>query len=232
MNVKDSTVLLVFAHPDDEVLACGATVAKLSEQGYRIFTLILGEGVTARQEQRNPELVAQELVSLRGAALKANERIGVKSECVHLCGLPDNRFDTVPLLDVVREIERMIKEVEPTIIFTHWQNDLNIDHQITYRAVLTATRPQPNHCVREIYACEVLSATEWIYPQDFQPSVYSILSEENLCSKIDALRCYSSEIRHYPHPRSVEGVEYLARLRGLQVGYCYAEAFQLVRRII
>lgn len=232
MNVKNSTILLVFAHPDDEVLACGATAAKLSEQGHRIFTLILGEGVTARQEQRNPELVAQELASLRNSALKANERIGVKSEYVRLCGLPDNRFDTMPLLDVVQEIERMIKEVEPTIIFTHWQNDLNIDHQITYRAVLTATRPQPNHCVKEIYACEVLSATEWMYPQNFQPNVYSVLSAKNLYSKIDALRCYSSEIRHYPHPRSVEGVEYLARFRGLQVGCCYAEGFQLVRRIV
>lgn len=232
MNVKNSTVLLVFAHPDDEVLACGGTVAKLSEQGYKVFTLILGEGVTARQEQRNPELVAQELASLRNAALKANTRIGVISEYLRLCGLPDNRFDTVPLLDIVREIERVIKEVEPTIIFTHCQNDLNIDHQITHRAVLTATRPQPDHCVKEIYACEVLSSTEWMYPQGFQPNLYAVLSENHVFAKIEALKCYSSEIRSYPHPRSIEGVECLAKWRGLQVGCNYAETFQVARRIV
>ncbi|MFN4280628.1 PIG-L deacetylase family protein [Thermosynechococcus sp.] len=230
--MKPATVLLVFAHPDDEVLGCGGTIAKLSEEGARVFTLILGEGITSRQSHREPNLVAKELADLKNSAFEANKRIGVDPEGVYLCHLPDNRFDTVPLLDIIKQIEKYIEKVHPTIIFTHSQYDLNIDHQITYKAVLTATRPQPSHPVKEIYACEVLSSTEWMYPQGFQPNMYSLLSEKHISAKIEALKCYSSEIRSYPHPRSIEGVECLAKWRGLQVGCNYAEAFQVVRRIL
>ena len=232
MEIKPPTVLLVFAHPDDEVLACGGTVAKLSEEGTRVFTLILGEGITSRQNYREPNLVMKELADLEKAALEANKRIGVDPENVYLCHLPDNRFDTVPLLDIVKEIEKYIEKVRPTTIFTHCQYDLNIDHQITYKAVLTATRPQPSHPVKEVYTCEVLSSTEWMYPQGFQPNMYVVLAEGHVSAKIEALKCYSSEIRCYPHPRSIEGVECLAKWRGLQVGCNYAEAFQVARRIL
>ncbi|WP_343203648.1 PIG-L deacetylase family protein [Pampinifervens florentissimum] len=145
---------------------------------------------------------------------------------------PDNRFDTVPLLDIVKSIEKVIRELKPEIIFTHYEKDLNINHQITYKAVLTATRPQPGNPVKKIDSCEVLSSTEWNYPLGFQPDTYFILSTEHIRKKVEALSCYESELRTYPHPRSVEGVEYLARLRGLQIGVEYAEGFKLVREIL
>lgn len=223
-------ILLIFAHPDDEILGCGGTVAKLSEEGYEVYTLILGEGITARDEIREPEAKRAELNALREDALLANRKVGVKE--VIFYSLPDNRFDTVPLLDIVKVVEKLIQEIRPSIIFTHSREDLNIDHQITYKVVLTATRPQPRSFVKEIYSCEVLSSTEWNYPMSFYPDTYFVLSENHIKQKIEAMKCYKSELRTYPHPRSLEGIEYLARLRGMQIGVEYAEAFRLVRRII
>ncbi len=228
-RVKNDTVLLVFAHPDDEVLACGGTVKRFSEEGFDVYTVILGEGITSRDEKRNPKLREKELREIKEKAIEANKILGVKR--VFLYDFPDNRFDTVPLLDIIKVLEKVINELSPKVIFTHHKEDLNIDHQITYRAVLTATRPQPLSPVKEIYSCEVLSSTEWNYPLSFQPNTYFVLSEEHIKKKIEALSCYKSELRTYPHPRSVEGVEYLARLRGMQVGVDYAEAFKLVRKI-
>ncbi len=223
-------ILLVFSHPDDEVLACGGSVSKLFHEGYEIYTLILGEGITSRYEKRNKELRMHEIEALRKSAIEANKKIGVKEVFFH--DFPDNRFDSVDLLEVVKVVEEYIRELKPSIIFTHYGNDLNVDHQITYKAVLTATRPQPGNFVKEIYSCEVLSSTEWNYPLSFQPDTYFALSVEHIKRKIEALSCYESELRSYPHPRSLEGVEYLARLRGLQIGTQYAEGFKLVRRIV
>lgn len=223
-------ILLVFAHPDDEVLACGGTVAKLVEEGFGVYTTILGEGITSRDLRRSPELRKEEISRLKQDALRANKLLGVRE--VFFFDFPDNRFDGVELIDIVKTVERVVKEIKPQIIFTHHWKDLNIDHQITYRAVITATRLQPGMFVREIYACEVPSSTEWNYPLSFQPDTYFLLSEEHIKSKIQAMKCYSSEIRSYPHPRSPEGIEYLARLRGMQVGAEYAEGFKLVRRVV
>ncbi|MDW8097727.1 MAG: PIG-L family deacetylase, partial [Aquificaceae bacterium] len=201
-------ILLVFAHPDDEVLACGGTVAKLAKEGFDIYTTILGEGITSRDSKRNPELRKEELHKLKEDALRANKLLGVKE--VFFFDFPDNRFDGIELVEIVKTVERIVKETKPQIIFTHYWNDLNVDHRITCRAVITATRPQPGMFVGEIYACEVLSSTEWNYPLSFQPDTYFLLSEEHIKSKIQAMKCYSSEIRSYPHPRSPEGIEYLA----------------------
>ncbi|MEJ5338859.1 MAG: PIG-L family deacetylase [Aquificaceae bacterium] len=225
-----SGILLIIAHPDDEVLGCGGTVAKFSEEGNEVYTLILGEGITSRDEKREPKTRKVELEALREDALMANRLLGVKK--VIFCDFPDNRFDSVPLLDIVKTVEKVIEEIKPEIIFTHHGGDLNIDHQITYRAVLTATRPQPGSSVKEIYSCEVLSSTEWAYPVSFQPDTYFTLSEKHIRKKIEAMQCYRSELRQYPHPRSIEGIEYLAKLRGMQVGCEYAEGFKLVRKIL
>ncbi len=226
----NNLILLIFSHPDDEVLACGGTVARLSEEGFEVYTLILGEGITSRDKKRDTKLRKQELEDLKRNAIEANKKIGVRD--VVFYDFPDNRFDTVPLLDIVKSVEKVIRELKPEIIFTHYEKDLNIDHQITYKAVLTATRPQPGNPVKKIYSCEVLSSTEWNYPLSFQPDTYFILSTEHIRKKVEALSCYKSELRTYPHPRSVEGVEYLARLRGLQIGVEYAEGFKLVREIL
>jgi len=222
-------ILIISAHPDDEILGCGGTVARLIKEGHEAYTLILGEGITSRDHERNKRLREKELKELKKQALLANSVLGVKE--VFFYDLPDNRFDTVPFLDIVKKIEKIKNKIKPTIIFTHYHKDLNIDHRITYQAVITATRPTKDETVREIYACEILSSTEWSYPFSFNPDVYfDITATFNI--KLEAIKKYSSELRDYPHPRSLKGVEYLARYRGMQIGREYAEGFVTVRRVM
>ncbi|MCS7029498.1 MAG: PIG-L family deacetylase [Geminocystis sp.] len=144
------TILLILAHPDDEVLACGGTISKFTQNGAKVYTLILGEGITSRDERRDTKLREKELEQLREQVKEANKLLGVEE--VFFFDFPDNRFDGVELIQIVKTIEKVIAEINPEVIFTHYWNDLNIDHQITYRAVITATRPQPGMFVREIYA--------------------------------------------------------------------------------
>ena len=225
MNKK---ILIVAAHPDDEVLGCGGTVAKLIAQGYEAYTLILGEGKTSRDEQREVENKTDELEVLNTEIQKANDVIGIKKVFVE--SFADNRFDSVDLLDIVKVISKVKEEVKPSIIFTHFENDLNIDHQITYKAVLTATRPMEGESVKEIYSFEILSSTEWNYPLSFSPDTFFDISE-TINLKIDAMKAYDSELRQYPHPRSLEGIKLNAKYQGMRVGKKYVEAFKSVRVI-
>ncbi len=219
-------ILVVAAHPDDEILGCGGTVAKLFKVGYEVYILILGEGVTSRYDDIDSAKAKIEKNNLKKNMYKACQTIGAKD--VFHFSLPDNRFDSVNFLDIVKIIEQVKGDINPDIVFTHSRNDLNIDHVITYRAVVTATRPMVNETVKEIYSFEILSSTEWNYPLSFSPNVY-INIEETINIKINAMKEYVNEIREYPHPRSVEGIEILAKKRGMEVGYRYAEAFELVR---
>ena len=158
-------ILIIIAHPDDEVLGCGGAITKLAKEDYIIYTLILGEGVTSRDASRNTNKRLNEILDLRKSAIKANKILGVKE--VFFKDFPDNRFDTVSLLDIVKAIEKAKSKIKPDIIFTHYEKDLNIDHQLTYKAVITATRPLRGETVKEIYSFEVLSSTEWNYPNSF-----------------------------------------------------------------
>ncbi len=220
-------ILIVAAHPDDEVLGCFGTVSKLIKEGNEAYTLILGEGKTSRVSDRN-EIKNEEFKNLENEALKANQSIGIKE--LFREKFPDNRFDSVPLLDIVKSVERVKNKLKPDIIFTHFYNDLNIDHQITYKAVLTATRPMPNESVKEIYSFEILSSTEWNFPTLFSPDVFIDISQ-TLEHKINAMKFYNSELCNFPHPRSIEGIELIAKIQGLKVGLKNAEAFKLVRAI-
>ena len=224
-------ILVVVAHPDDEILACGATIAKLSSNGYECYTLILGEGKTSRQDFRNKELLTEELNDLSNEIKEANNIIGIKE--VFTSNFPDNRFDSVDLLDIVKEIEKIKKIIEPEIIFTHHIGDMNIDHQITHKAVLTATRPMQDECVKKIYSCEVPSATEWnAYSNEtmFIPNTFIDVSE-TIDIKIEAMNKYKSELREFPHPRSLEYIKKLAQINGAKVGLKYCENFKLIRNI-
>ncbi|MBU0981263.1 PIG-L family deacetylase, partial [Patescibacteria group bacterium] len=142
----------------------------------------------------------------------------------------DNAFDSIPLLDIVKTIEEIKKETRPYMIFTHSDTDLNIDHQLTHKAVLTATRPQPQETVTEIYAFEVLSSTEWNFPVTFSPDTFIDITQ-TLPKKLDAMAAYASELRDYPHPRSLEGIRTQAKHRGLQVALSAAEAFKTIRKV-
>lgn len=222
--------LVVAAHPDDEVLGCGGTMARLAQDGCEVHIAILGEGVTSRHTQRD-QANAEDLSRLHQRAQEAAAKVGAKD--VVLFKLPDNRLDTIPLLDIVKLLEDLIRKVKPETIFTHHPGDLNIDHGVVHRALLTATRPLPGQSVREIYAFEVPSSTEWAFHQlrpTFRPNVFVDVSR-TLAAKIAGLACYESEARNFPHPRSPEALRAIAARWGSVAGCHAAEAFELVRSV-
>ena len=219
-------ILIIAAHPDDEVLGCFGTVSRLIQEGYEAYTLILGEGKTSRDEERQVENKKDEITILNNEIQNANNTIGIKK--VFIESFPDNRFDSVDLLDIVKVISKVKDEVEPDIVFTHYEHDLNIDHQITYKAVVTATRPMHDECVKEIYSFEILSSTEWNYPISYAPDTYYDISD-TLDLKIKAMKAYTSELCEYPHPRSLEGIELNAKYQGMRVGKKAVEAFKSIR---
>ena len=228
MEIDNKRILIVVAHPDDEVLGCAATIAKLNKQGHTVTTLILGEGKTSRDDVRNCDQRRDDIKILREEIDKANEIMGV--EKVFIKDFPDNRFDSVDLLDLVKVIEKIKKDIEPDIIFTHYENDCNVDHLMTYKAVMTATRPMANETVKKVYAFEVMSSTEWRFPLSFSPNVFFDIGD-TIDIKIKSMRCYQSELCEYPHPRSLEAIKIRAQDWGSKVGVFYAEAFQLIREI-
>lgn len=221
-------ILVVAAHPDDEILGCGGTVAKLVNEGYEAYILILGEGITSRDTQRNRIKRKKEIQELKKQVYRANKIIGVKD--IFLFDFPDNRFDTVPILDVIKKIEEVKIATNPDIVFTHHHGDLNIDHQITFKAALTAFRPIKGEQVKEIYSFEVPSSTEWNFPLSFQPDVFFDISD-TLESKLKALSQYKLELKEFPHPRSLQGIRLNAEYYGMRVGLKYVEAFKNIRII-
>lgn len=221
-------ILIVAAHPDDEVLGCFGTVAKFIQDGYEAYTLILGEGKTSRDEIRVVENKQNEIAILNSEIHKANSIIGIKK--VFIKNFPDNRFDSVDLLDIIKTISKVKEEVNPDIIFTHYKDDLNIDHKITYTAVITATRPMKSESVKEIYSFEILSSTEWNYPLSFSPDMFFSI-DDTINLKLQAMKEYKSELCQYPHPRSLEGIALSAQYNGMSVGKKYVECFKVVRII-
>ncbi len=224
--------LIVAAHPDDEVLGCGATAARLVREGHQVNIAILAEGITSRSLTRE-EADAAQVRTLRGHAQKAAKILGVEESSLSLHGLPDNRLDSVPLLDVVKMVEEIVKRVAPERIYTHHPGDLNIDHAVVSRATMIATRPMQGCPVKEVYQFEVPSSTEWAFQQfepAFRPNVFMDVSE-TLELKVKAMACYESEARTFPHPRSAEALRVIAKRWGTVVGCDAAEAFQLVRAV-
>jgi LmbE family N-acetylglucosaminyl deacetylase len=222
------SILVIAAHPDDEVLGCGGTIARESER-QEVRIAILGEGVSSRHARRSDALAA-DLTRLACAARAAAGELGARS--VDFGQLPDNRFDELPLLDVVKRVEQWIEAYRPDVIYTHHPGDLNVDHGITFRAVLTATRPgASSHLVREILAFEVPSSTEWAFERigsAFRPTVFVDIAG-TLDVKIAAMARYRTEVRPAPHPRSPEKIRALAEYRGSASGMVSAEAFELIR---
>jgi LmbE family N-acetylglucosaminyl deacetylase len=222
-------VLVVAAHPDDEVLGCGATMARLAREGHEVFVAILGEGFNARHATATTG--GNDVTRLRDECRRVAARLGAKDVFLH--ALPDNRFDTVALLDVVKVVEALIERLSPRAIYTHHGGDLNIDHAITSRAVLTATRPLPGGPVRDVLMFEIPSSTEWAFHRHapaFRPTVF-VDVRDTLETKIEALAMYQGEARAFPHPRSAEALRAIARRWGSTVGVDAAEAFELVRSV-
>lgn len=223
-------VLVVAAHPDDEILGCGGHMTRMAREGHDVYIAILGEGITSRYPDRESADTSQ-IESLHVCSQQAAEFVGAKDLFMH--NLPDNRFDTVPLLDVVKIVEDLIKQLTPQVIYTHHGGDLNVDHLVVNRAVQTATRPLKGHPVRELYAFEVPSSTEWAFQRFepiFRPNVFVDITS-TLDTKIEAMAVYESEARSFPHPRSGEALRSIAQRWGTVVGCNAAEAFELIRAI-
>jgi LmbE family N-acetylglucosaminyl deacetylase len=223
-------ILVIAAHPDDEVLGVGGTIARSADEGHNVYILILGEGITSRFSTPD-QADAVQISALHQKSRDVARLLGAKD--VFLSKLPDNRFDTVPMLDVVKIIEGFITKLEPQIVYTQHGGDLNIDHVVTFRATLTATRPMKGTPVRRLYAYEVASSTEWAFSQfspRFVPQVYNDISG-TLEKKIQAMQTYEGEARAFPHPRSPEALRAAAIRYGSHVGLNAAEVFSLIREI-
>ncbi len=226
-----NNILVIAAHPDDEALGCGGTMPRLAREGNDVYTLILGEGITSRDMERDRTKRENEIAELRKQTEDANKILGVKK--VYTYDFPDNRFDTVPLLDIIKTIEKIKGGVKPDIVFTHHLGDLNIDHQITFKAVMAACRPTKDESVKEIYSFEIPSSSEWNAPSSltyFMPD-YFVNINKSLEAKTNALKEYKTELRDFPHPRSLKAVELNAKQWGVRVGVGAAEAFKIVRLI-
>lgn len=226
------TVLIVAAHPDDEILGVGATAARHAAEGDAVYAMILGEGQTSRSSHR--EDTDRETVELlHKNTLESAKAIGFRD--VFFADFPDNRFDEVDLLDIVKVVEERIRDLRPQIVYTHYSGDLNVDHQYTARAVLTATRPIGDYCVEEIYAFETLSSSEWNFDHTlqaaFRPNVFVDITDYYV-QKEAAMKCYVSELCEFPHPRSLTGMDVLSKTRGMVAGMQRAEAFMLIRKTI
>jgi LmbE family N-acetylglucosaminyl deacetylase len=221
--------LVVAAHPDDEVLGCGGTIASLAARE-DVWIGILGEAPSSRYAAR--ELApASDNDESRAQALAAGKILGASE--VLFAGLPDNRFDGVPLVEMAKTIEGWVERFRPETIYTHAPGDLNMDHSLAFRSVLIATRPVAGGHVKQVLSFEVPSSTEWAFQSlspAFSPNTFVEIGG-TIDKKISALEAYETEVRPFPHPRSPEALRAIARRWGSVVGVEYAEAFQLIRSI-
>jgi N-acetylglucosamine malate deacetylase 1 len=231
-NVNNiDTVAVIAAHPDDEVLGCGGAIARFVDTGRQVHVLLLSEGVTSRSAI--PDAVTEADLQRRNcAAARANEIL--RSTSLEQHQFPDNRMDAVARLDIVKIVEEFVLRVRPGLVLTHHAGDVNIDHRVVHDAVVAACRPQPGFAVRELMFFEIASSTEWRPAHSgmpFWPNVFVDITG-TVERKLEALRAYSEELREFPHPRSLEAIEALARWRGATAGVRAAEAFLLGRSLI
>jgi len=223
-------ILCVVAHPDDEVLGVGGTLARHTASGDDVHVCILSDGVASRHEEIDSK-VREQIERRRDRARKACENLGVKSTSFYQ--FPDNEFDSVPLLDIVQTIEDEIEEHDPDVVYTHHYGDLNIDHELTSRATVTATRPLKESRINKVLAFETLSATEWSTPSPenaFQPQHF-VNIEETLEAKLAGLSVYEDELRDAPHPRTVDTIRQNAHVWGAKAGIPAAEPFEVLREV-
>ena len=232
-SLRNKRIMLVVAHPDDELLGLGATFHKLiKEYNVKTHVVILGEGITSRSDVRDLKVWEKELDIHRENINKAQLAIGYHSTSIY--DFPDNRFDTVALLDIVKVVEKEKQEFNPEVIFTHHGGDVNIDHQRTFESIITACRPMQNEKVKTIITFETPSGTEWRSPTDprhFIPNLFFSVSETDVDAKIKGMESYEFERRAYPHPRSPEALKIQAQRWGVMIGSNFAEAFCLVRSL-
>ena len=222
--IKSKKVLVVAAHPDDEIIGCGGTLLKHIFNKDEVCVVFAADGESSRTNNLKKILIRKKQAEI----VKKKSKI----KKTFFLNYPDNQMDTCKILDVSKSIYKVIQEVRPDIIYTHHYNDLNIDHRITFEAVMVACRPVKNKKIHEIYCFEILSSSEWSGRNSlsFRPNVYVDISKF-FKKKIELMKLYKNEIRPSPHPRSLESIKFKSRSRGSEVHSKYAEAFELIRII-
>jgi LmbE family N-acetylglucosaminyl deacetylase len=233
-------ILVIVAHPDDEILGMGGTLKKLVKNGHKIKLVIMATGIFARRSEKylnshqyeinskQSDKMFKQIKQLRIDAKKANKILGVTD--IDFEDFPDNEMDKVSNLEITKKVENLIDKFKPEVVYTHSQYDINVDHRALYYATITATRPRPKLSVKEVISFEVPSSTEWYFPQKFAPNIF-VEIEKELSFKIKALKQYKNEIRKFPHPRSPEALDAIAKRWGTVSGFRAAEAFCLVRQL-
>lgn len=220
-------VLIICAHPDDEVLGCGGFISKYRELGVEFKVIFIGEGSTCRFDDLKSSEVVNSIKNRNDSAINALRFLNVHNLEFH--NLPCGRFDQIPIISINKIIERAISSFKPDTVLTHSSSDVNNDHRIVFNSTLMSTRPSLGWRVNRLLSYEVLSSTEWSYVRNFMPNYFEEISEKNVDDKWRAMSHYESEIREYPFPRSLEGIRALSMMRGVQAGFQYAEAFKIIR---
>lgn len=228
-NIKK--VLTFFAHPDDETLAAGATIKKLTDLGIEVHVAIPATGVQSRSNTQDTASLDSELIELRQDTEKALAILGIPSENIYLGDFPDNQMDKHSLLEVIHWLEKIINNVKPDLILTHHRYCTNIDHQYCHNAVVVATRPGLNDHLT-VLCGEVPSSTGYLKPTQWEPNLYIDISKDNLESKIIAMETFKGEARLDPHPRSREVLSALAKVRGSESGFYFAESFMISKTFL
>ena len=227
-----NNILVISAHPDDDILGCGGTLSKLARSGSKIRVIFIAEGTTCRFN--NCEIVSDEIkIAIKNredCARRALSSLDIDDFCFY--NLPCGRLDQVPIIEINKIIENEIMNFQPDTIFTHSHKDANSDHRRVIESVIMATRPGAQNLVKRVYSYEILSTTEWKFIDSFRPNYFIKLNKSDIDSKITAFKHYSSESRQFPFPRCSKGIKTLANMRGMQCGQKYAEAFEIVREIV
>lgn len=221
-------ILVVAAHPDDEVIGVGGTIYNHSKKGDNVYVVILAEGKSSRYENYKP--LPKDLENASNKETEESSSIlGIRA--FHRLNLPDNRLDDFNQIDINKKVEYFVNKYNPEIIYTHNISDINKDHSIVYNAVVTAARPIVGNSVKKVLSFETLSSTEWNFEKNnFTPN-YFVDITDSLQYKIEAMKKYDSELNEFPHPRSLKTITYNAYVWGSKVGRECCEAFKLIRYI-
>ena len=216
-------ISFIVAHPDDETIGCGGTILKKINEGHQINLLVLSNGISSRSEKK------KDLIFRKKNFEKVIRNYKIKN--YEILDFPDNKFDTVPLLKIIKVIENFLRKNRSSEVFTHYYDELNIDHRITSKAVITACRPKPNSLIKKLFFFEVLSSTDWNFNNNtFRPNYFEDVSKFTQ-KKIKLLKLYKNEILKGNHTRSLKNIIRLSEVRGASVGIKNAEAFIIYREI-
>lgn len=219
-------VLTFFAHPDDETLAAGATIRRLTNEGCRVFVAIPNTGIHSRRNIETTAAREEALSTLRSDCVEALSKLGIRASDIFLGDFSDNEIDKHTLLELIHWLEAILAEVEPDAIFTHHRYCTNIDHQYCHEAAVVASRPGIDSHI-PLFCGEVPSSTGYLKPVSWEPNCYVRVTEAEVDAKILAMQTYKDEARPDPHPRSPEVLKALAKVRGSEGGYFFAEAFMI-----